>query len=111
MSTGYRNPPKETRFKKGQSGNLKGRPKQIQQPASAGCLFRKVAWESVPIDHNGERFTVPRWQLYLHQIYNMALSKNHGAARLLERLRQQFPGDLPTGDPITFYISESDARL
>jgi hypothetical protein len=52
-----------------------------------------------------------RWDAYVRQIYTMALNKNNGAARLLDQLRRQFPGDLLPGDTITFVISESDAEL
>jgi hypothetical protein len=41
----------------------------------------------------------------------MALNKNISAARLLERLRRQFPGDLLPGDPIYFLIYPSDVNL
>jgi Family of unknown function (DUF5681) len=34
MSLGYRKPPKNGQFKKGQSGNSKGRPKRPSQPVS-----------------------------------------------------------------------------
>lgn len=111
MSTGYRNPPKESQFKKGRSGNPKGRPKQRPTQLSEGVLFRKVAWECVPIEIEGCREMIPRWQLYLRKIYTMALAGNHGAVRLLDQLRRQFPGDALPGDPITFLISESDANL
>jgi hypothetical protein len=111
MSAGYRNPPKETRFKKGRSGNPNGRPRQDQQQVSAGYLFRKVARERVPIGVDGQQFMIARWQLYLRQIYTMALNKNHSAARLLDQLRTRFPGDMLPGDPITFIISETDAKL
>ena len=43
MSIGYRNPPKNNQFKKGRSGNPKGRPKQDRKQLSEGHLFRKVA--------------------------------------------------------------------
>ena len=52
-----------------------------------------------------------RWEAYLRKIYTMALGKDHGAARLLGRLRKQFPGDLLPGDTITYLISEADAKL
>ena len=48
---------------------------------------------------------------YVRQIYNMALNKNGSAARLLDQLRRQFPGDLLPGDPVIFLISEADAKL
>jgi hypothetical protein len=41
----------------------------------------------------------------------MALNKNSSAARLLDQLRREFPGDLLPGDPITYLISEEDAKL
>jgi hypothetical protein len=53
----------------------------------------------------------PEAEAYIRQIYTMALGKDHGAARLLDRLRKQFPGDLLPGDTITYLISESDAKL
>ena len=111
MSSGYRNPPKSTQFKKGRSGNLIGRPKQNRRQVSPGFLFRKVAQEQVPIELNGRRVTMSRWQLYLRQIYTMALNGNNSASQLLDQLRSQFPGEALPGDPITFLISETDAKL
>jgi hypothetical protein len=52
-----------------------------------------------------------RWDAYVRQIYNMALNKDVSAARLLDQLRRQFPGDLLPGDLITFVITEADAKL
>jgi hypothetical protein len=59
----------------------------------------------------GTHHKMSRWDAYVRQIYNMALNKNGSAARLLDQLRRQFPGDLLPGDPIIFLISEADARL
>jgi hypothetical protein len=111
MSTGYRNPPKNTQFRKGRSGHQRGRPRQNQRQVSAASLFRKVAREEVPIEVDGHRTTMSRWDAYVRQIYTMALNKNNSAARLLDQIRRQFPGDLLPGDPVVFYISEADARL
>jgi hypothetical protein len=52
-----------------------------------------------------------RWDAYVRQIYTMALNKNNSAARLLDQIRRQFPGDLPPGDPVDVYISEDDAKV
>ena len=51
-----------------------------------------------------------RWDAYVRQIYTMALNKDNRAARLLDQLRRQFPGDLPPGDKATVFISEAQAR-
>jgi hypothetical protein len=111
MSTDYRNPPKNTRFKKGCSGNPNGRPKQSKRQVSVGSLFRKVAREYVPIDVGGSRIKLSRWDTYIRQIYTLALSKNNSAARLLDQLRRQFPGKLLPGDPCVFIITEEDRGL
>jgi hypothetical protein len=111
MSTGYGNPPKNTQFKKGRSGHPRGRPRQNQRQVSAASLFRKVAREEVPIEVDGHRITMSRWDAYVRQIYTMALNKNNSAARLLDQIRTRFPGDLPPGDPVFVYLSEDDAKV
>ena len=73
--------------------------------------FRKVAREQISIEIEGTQHKMSRWDAYVRQIYNMALNKNGSAARLLDQLRRQFPGDLLPGDPIRFLISEADAKL
>ncbi|WP_166294270.1 DUF5681 domain-containing protein [Bradyrhizobium sp. 2S1] len=102
---------KNTQFKKGQSGNPRGRPKQAKRPKSLGFLFRKVAQEQVRLEIDGDAVTMLRWSAYVNQIYTMALNKDIAAARLLDQLRRQFPGDPLPGDKITFGITEADERL
>ena len=76
-----------------------------------GFQFRKVAKQLITIEVDGTQHRISRWDAYVRQIYNMALNKSNCAARLLDQLRRQFPGDLLPGDPITFVISETDAEL
>jgi uncharacterized protein DUF5681 len=111
MSTGYGKPPKSTQFKKGRSGNPNGRPQQPVRQISTGAQFRKIARELIRVEFDGVQQEVTRWEAYVRQIYNMALSKNHSAARLLEQLRNRFPGDLLPGDPLTFLITKEDTLL
>src|SRR5205085_10351292 len=87
MSSGY---PKNARFKKGRPHNPNGRPRENQRQVSVGSLFRKVAREQVRIEVEGNRITMSRWEVYVHQIYTMALNKKKRAARLLDQLRRQF---------------------
>jgi hypothetical protein len=98
-------------LKKTKSRNGRGRSEQSALPLSTGYLFRKVAKEQVRIEVDGEKIKMACWDAYVRQIYTMALNKDHSAARLLARLRKQFPGDVLPGDPIYFGITEEDAKL
>jgi hypothetical protein len=111
MSKANRTPPKNTQYKKGQSGNPKGRRRRPARQVSTGSQFRKVAREQIRIEIGGTGYKMSRWDAYVRQIYNMALNRNSSAARLLDQLRRQFPGDLLPGDPVTFLIREEDEWL
>ncbi len=111
MSVGYRNPPKGSQFKKGQSGHRKGRPRQAARPVSTAYLFRKVATEPVAIDVDGGRVVMTRWEAFVRQIHTLALNKNASAARLVYQLRKQFPGEVAKGDKLIFIVSDDDLKL
>jgi len=92
MSVGYRNPPKANRFKKRQSGNPSGRPRQAVERLPAAYLFRKVANEEVEIEVDGDAVVMTRWEALTRQIHIMAYN-NASAARLLHQIRKRFPGN------------------
>ena len=107
MSPQDKNQAKSSKSKKRGCSKVKRTGRQV----SIGAQFRKVARESITIEIDGMPQKISRWDAYVRQIYNMALSKNNSAARLLDQLRSQFPGDLLPGDPITFAIREEDTGL
>jgi hypothetical protein len=82
---GYCSPPKATRFKKGQSGNPKGRPKGSLNVAT---LFMRTLREKVVINESGQRKTVTKLEAALKQLVNKAASGDPRAiSQLLDLAR------------------------
>jgi hypothetical protein len=68
---GYGNPPQSTRFKKGQSGNPKGRRKGSHNVAT---VLAATLREKVVVNENGTRKTVTKLQAAIMQLVNRAAS-------------------------------------
>jgi hypothetical protein len=106
--SGYKNP-KDKQFKKGQSGNADGRPRQAVQLLPADYLFRKVAFEEVAIGVEGATIVMTRWEALMRQIHIMAHG-NLSAVRLLHRIRKQFPGEGLPGIKSIFVVSDNQMK-
>jgi hypothetical protein len=105
---GFCRPPQATRFKKGVSGNPKGRPKHSLNVATA---FTKALREKVVINEGGQRKTVTKLEAALKQLVNKAASGDHRScqqlidlARDAEAKQQASPGQ----DPV---LSELDQEV
>lgn len=68
---GFGRPPEATRFKKGISGNPKGRPKGSLNVAT---LFTRTLREKVVINEHGQRKKVTKLEAALKQLVNKAAS-------------------------------------
>ena len=94
-SVGYGTPPEATRFRKGVSGNPRGRPRGSLNVAT---VFTKTLRERVVINENGQRKTVTKLEAALKQMVNKAASGDIRALRELLELardaeaRQNVPG-------------------
>jgi len=79
---GYRKPPAHSQFKKGESGNPRGRPKGALNVAA---VLLKTLREKVMINENGKRKTITKLEASLKQLVNKAAS---GELRALAQLTQ-----------------------
>lgn len=82
-SVGYCNPPKHTRFRKGQSGNPKGRPRGTLNMAT---VLERTLRERVVINENGKRKTITKLEAAVKQLTNKAASGDMKAFSLLTAL-------------------------
>ena len=111
MSVGYKKPPPSGQFKKGQSGNPKGRPK-VSEPASAAYLFRKVANEMVVMNSANGKQSITRWEALARQVQRLTLNNDSSAARLLHRMKKAFPTKKEgTVEKVIWVSRESDLEL
>ena len=79
---GYANPPAETRFKPGQSGNPRGRPKGVPNFATA---VARILREKVTVIENGRRRSVSKLEAAATQLVNKAVK---GDARAFQQTLQ-----------------------
>ena len=68
---GYGNPPKDTMFARGRSGNPKGRPKGSKSVAS---ILHAVTRELIHVTENGKRKNVTKMEALLRQLMTKAMS-------------------------------------
>lgn len=77
---GYGKPPKDTRFRKGASGNPNGRPKGTLNVAT---ILAATLRERVVINEHGQRKTVTKFEAAIKQLVNKAAG---GELRALQQL-------------------------
>lgn len=83
---GYRSPPKTTQFKKGESGNPKGRPKGSR---GLQTIMVEELKSNVTIHENGRSKTVKKGEVIVKQMVNKAMAGDHKAAHLVLGVSQQ----------------------
>jgi uncharacterized protein DUF5681 len=80
---GFGKPPKASQFRKGSSGNPKGRPKGRRNLAT---VLERTLQEKVVVNENGVRRTVTKLEAAVKQLVNQAASGDLGAMRQLSAL-------------------------
>ena len=92
--TGYRHPPRDTQFKKGQSGNPDGRPKKVKRPLSFVDEFRAIFLKPIIVNESGHRTKITKRQLVLTQLVNKAIHGDLKAFAMILRIMQTFSSEL-----------------
>ena len=77
---GYCRPPRATRFKPGQSGNPRGRPRK---PKPIQELLATELRRRAPVRENGREQKLPKLELVVKRLVHDAIHGNYQAVRLL----------------------------
>lgn len=78
---GYKNPPRHSQFKPGQSGNPKGRPKK-KEDKSMEQAFRKELSTVVIVEENGKLRKITKGQYMVKKMVTMAMKGEMKAFKL-----------------------------
>jgi hypothetical protein len=81
--SGYKKPPSNSRFRKGASGNPKGRPKGLTNLAT---LMERALHERVAAHENGKRRMITKAEVISKQLINKAASGDLRALSQLSKL-------------------------
>ena len=79
-TVGFGKPPRRTRFKKGRSGNPKGRPRGSRTSLT---LLQQALSELVVVTENGQRKQITKGEAMLKQLVNKAASGDPRAMQML----------------------------
>ena len=79
-SVGYRKPPKHTQFKRGQSGNPKGRPKSVKNLSTD---LEEELSEKVLVSEAGQQLTTTKQRAMIKTLFAKALTGDTRSANVL----------------------------
>ena len=85
---GYKNPPKEHQFKKGKSGNPKGRPRKKKQPSSdpgvdlIASVHRELG-KTISVQENGQHKEVTKLDAFSAQLVAQSVNGKPSQQKML----------------------------
>lgn len=104
---GYGKPPREFQFKKGQSGNPKGRPRGSLNVAT---ILARTLREKVTVTENGRRRTITKLEAAVKQIVNKAAAGDAAAIKFLLALSQTVEAQL-NAEMVQDKLPEDDRKV
>ena len=108
FEAGYGKPPRHTRFKKGQSGNPRGRPKGSKNLTT---LLTEALNEPVIVAENGGRRKITMRQAIIKQLVNRSATADWRAIKILLDLVRDIEGRTEPASSETAAFSEADEKV
>lgn len=105
---GYGKPPLASRFKKGHSGNPKGRPKDAKNRAT---ILKKILEERVVVTDNGRRKRITKQEAVYKQLVNKAASGDARSAQLLFAQIHEIEGRIGSSETGREIVAEIDQQV
>lgn len=113
--SGYGRPPKHSQFKKGQSGNPKGRPQKVQQVIDGRTIdnfYREFSRRLVPVKINGKTMLMPMLEAIVHAHFTQAMKGDLPALKVLIKVLREVQGPLTISEAdIDEAIAQLQARV
>ena len=105
---GYGKPPRHTRFKKGQSGNPRGRPKGSK---NLPTLLSEALNEPVVVAENGRRRKITMRQAIIKQLVKRSATADLRAMKILLDMVRDLESQTEPASPETAEFSEADEKV
>ena len=105
---GYGKPPRHTRFKKGQSGNPRGRPCGSK---NLKTLLSEALSEPVIITENGRRRKITKREAIVTQLVDRSATADWRAVKILLDIVRDIEGQTEPGSPETSAFTAADKKV
>ena len=113
---GYKNPPKEHQFRKGKSGNPKGRPRKQRQPSSdlsldiMASLHRELA-KTISVQENGQHRVITKLDAIFAQLVAQSVNGKPSQQKMLLSLLTQCKHETTVQETLEQLQSYDEDRL